>query len=376
MKKIVIAFMTTLLMFTLVGCNKKSDNNLQQQIKNKYMYFDFEDKSWMNEKYAYKLNETYIAHFTKEDAQLYSIRENIEESMNFKGFELDEDGNGIAYNFVSNPDNKYKMYIYSDGENKNELKVKLYDPQGNVSTVNGNLMTKEECENKIKNTINEIELINMIESGFGKDANLDLDKIKSDIDKARDIIYKETKENRDEIYYLHTIIDNYSELNNDNKAEYIGFIGIVLDEHGEILAMSDFIYLVNIKDLTLYTYTPGGNDGYILEKYEGSSLQITDSNDSNTQTLENDTDVSSDKMPTIKEQEKAIAKIMAEYGPSTDDYRIDISQNPIFYNGEWCYFVATEFETSTGIVKSNMFHVGSKTLENYGYITEDSEALQ
>ena len=377
MKKKLIAIMTTLLMFTLVGCNKTSDNNLKEQIENKYMYFNFENKSWMNDKYAYKVSETYIAHFTEEDVALYSIRENVQESMSFKGSELDENGNGITYNFVSHPDNKYKMHVYLDEENNNELKVKLYDPQGNVDTVNGDLMTKEECENKIKNTINEIELENMIKIGFGKEANLDLDKIKSDIDKARDTIYEETKENRDDTYYLYSPVDNYSELNNDKKTQYVGFVGIDLDEYGEMRTMSDFLYLVNMEDFTLYTYAPGENGSYVLEKYEGSSLQVPDSNDnntetvdSNTETIDNNTEVSSDKMPTIAEQEDAKAKIMARYGPSTEDYQVAVLDNPIFYNGEWCYMVSTGYETVTGMAKANQFYVGSKTLENYGYISD------
>lgn len=394
MRKKLIGIMTALLMFTLVGCNKASEVNLQEEISGKYMYFNLENKNWLNNKYAYKVSETYIANFTEENAALYSIREKVEGSMVFKGYDLDENGKGITYKFTSNPNNEYKMYVYLDEENNNELKAKLYDPQGNVETVDADLITKEECENKIKNTINEIELENMIENNLGKVANLDLDKIKSDIDKAREVVYKETKEDRDSVYYLYVPVDNYSELNDDKKS-YIGFSTVALDEYGEMISMGDFTYLVNMNDFSLYTYAPSENGDKKLEKYEDNSSQV-DSNESNnsntestnnTQSVNNDaqvedtntqaenieavdsnTEANADKMPTMAEQKKAMAKIMAEYGPSTEEHQVSVLENPIFYNGEWCYMVATGYKTVTGMDKANQFYVGSKTLQNYGTI--------
>lgn len=373
MKKKVILFLISALMILIVGCGKEEakeaaqpENFVGGKINNKYLYHTVSDDRWDNKEYAYGVEKTFIFAFDNEKTTLYSISKDKEECLQLTDTKLSEDGYEVDYTFKSGSEDKYKLNVLINKENKDEIKFTLNDPKNKSDLIKENLLSKDECEKKIKSTINEVELDNMLATNFKEVSNLDLDKIKSDIDKARQKLYEQTKENKDEIHYVYSPSGSYCEENEDFKLQNYVFVGVYLDEKGEMLTINDFAYLVDANDFTLYQYSTSGNEKRV--KYEKQSQESTKydnevlkeketsnkSEDSNKSTSKN-----SNKKGKYSKNE--INKIL-EKG---DEEQACIVDGPVYYNDEWCYLVSYMVNPQT--YRMSEYYIGSNTLDKYTY---------
>lgn len=353
MKKRVILFLISALMILFVGCGKEEvkeaaqpENFMGEKLNNKYLYYTVSDDKWDNKEYAYGVERTFIFAFNNEKASLYSISKDKEECLQLADTKLSEDGYKVDYTFKSESEDEYKLKVLLNKENENEIRFTLNDPNNKNHLIKENLLSKEECEDKIKSTINEVELDNMLATNFKEVSNLDLDKIKSDINKAREKLYEQTKENKDEIYYVYSPSGSYCEEDEEFKLQNYVFVGVYLDENGEMLTINDFAYLVDADDFTLYKYSPSGNEKRV--KYEKQPEESTNY----------DNEASSKKGKYSKDE---INKIL-EKG---DDEQACIIDGPVYYKDEWCYLVSYLVNPQT--YRMGEYYIGSNTLDKYTY---------
>ncbi|MCC3866581.1 hypothetical protein [Terrisporobacter mayombei] len=367
MKKSVILFLVSMLMILFVGCSKEGakevaqpENLVCEKINNKYLYYRVASDRWDNKEYAYGVEKTFIFAFNNEKTTLYYIKEDKEECLQLANTKLSKDGYEIDYTFKSDSKGEYKLNVLLNKENKDEIKFTLNNRENKSYLIEENLLSKDECENKIKSTINEVELENMLATNFKEASNLDLDKIKSDIDKAREKLYEKTKESKNEIYYVYSPSGSYCEEDEEFKLQNYVFGGVYLDEHGEMLTINDFIYLVDANDFTLYKYSPNGNKKRIkYVKKSGESAKYENEVSKEKETSNKSTSSNSDKKGKYSKDE--INKIL-EKG---EDERACIVDGPVFYNNEWCYLVSYLVNTQT--YRMSEYYIGSDTLEKYAY---------
>lgn len=367
MKKKVILFLISALMILTVGCGKEEakeaaqpKNYVGEKINNKYLYHTVSGDRWDNKEYAYGVEKTFIFAFNNEKTTLYSISKDKEECLQLTDTKLSEDGYEVDYTFKSSSEDEYKLNVLINKANKDEIKFIINNPKNKSDLIKENLLSKDECEKKIKSTINEVELDNMLVTNFKELSNLDLNKIKSDIDKARQKLYEQTKESKDEIRYVYSPSGSYCEENEEFKLQNYVFVGVYLDENGEMLTINDFAYLVDSNDFTLYQYSPGGNGKRL--KYEKQSLESTKYDNEvikEKETSNKSTSKNSNKRGKYSKDE--INK-MLEKG---DEVQACIVDGPVYYKDEWCYLVSYMVNPKT--YRMSEYYIGSNTLDKYTY---------
>ena len=365
MKKRVVFILSCILTFLVVGCSKTSENFIGESINNKYLYYSTSVDGWINKKYGYGINETIIFSFNDDNTTAYILNKDVEEQLQFSDLKLDKDGYGITYNFKSQDNKTYTLYALMDKENKDRIQYKWTSPQDDMTHVlSGQLLTKEECEDKIVRDVIEVELENMLLTNFHEDANLDIDNIKLSIDKARDTIYEQTKDSRDKAYYRYSPGGSYGGVNNDNNMQYYPFVGIELDENGEIFAMHDSVILVNVDDFTLYTYTPTENGKAIMEKYKPESSEVASNNNDSSDNSITSNQSESTSTPTSKYSRE---EIQAKYDKDVSEgglLHATVHSDTKVINGELCYYITYGWENASGPV-DRIGYIGSNTLTVY-----------
>ena len=360
MKKRVILFLISMLMLSFVGCSQdvaKTENLVGEKINNQYLYYSITDDRWDNKEYAYGVQKTFIVALNDEKTTLYSIREDKEECLELADTKLIEDGYGIEYTFKSGSEDEYKLNVLLNKDNEDDIKFTLDESDGKSYSIEDNMLSKEECEDKIKSSINEVELENMIATSFNEVSNLDLDKIKSDIDNAREKIFEQTKESKDEVYYVYSPSGSYCDEDDDFKLQNYVFVGVYLDENGEIITINDFAYLVDANDFTLYEYSPNGaNKNEKKKKYkEKIEESLENNNEASNEITSNDLDKKGKY--SVDQINEKLEKDGYEQGCVID--------GPIYYNNEWCYLVS--YMSNPETYRMSEFYIGSDTLQIYSY---------
>ena len=151
-------------------------NMLDETINNKYIFKEFKDRVYKNKKYLYDVNDSLICYFDGDKTSIFLSTKGEYKNLKLIKEKYDYFGMGLSYVFKDESNERYRLYITKiDDEN---LYFKWVYPDKSYEEFTTELFNKNECENRIKTRMNEVEIDNLLESDFKDSSGLDIDKIK------------------------------------------------------------------------------------------------------------------------------------------------------------------------------------------------------
>ena len=267
MKKRFIVILGCILILIMSGLNntrkdKDNDNEpykevstlknmLDETINNKYIFKEFEDRVYKNKKYLYDVNDSLICYFDGDNTSIFLSTKGEHKNLKLIKEKYDYFSMGLSYVFKDESDERYRLYITKIDDE--DLYFKWVYPDQSYEEFTTELLNKNECENRIKTRMNEVEIDNLLESDFKDSSGLDIDKIKDGINKAREVIYSATKENKSSNYYFY--IRGYACGKEDSDFEYYIFNLVNFDDTGNVFNKSEDYILVKSEDYSIYIYS-------------------------------------------------------------------------------------------------------------------------
>ena len=226
-------------------------NMLDETINNKYIFKEFKDRVYKNKKYLYDVNDSLICYFDGDNTSIFLSTKGEYKDLKLIKEKYDYFSMGLSYVFKDESNERYRLYITKiDDEN---LYFKWVYPDQSYEEFTTELLNKNECENRIKTRMNEVEIDNLLESDFKDSSGLDIDKIKDGINKAREVIYSATKEKKSSNYYFY--IRGYACGQEDSDFKYYIFNLVNFDDTGNVFNKAEDYILVKSEDNSIYIYS-------------------------------------------------------------------------------------------------------------------------